>query len=69
MALTKELHAGGLEHVEVLWFLCGEGKHAAMLKSTIESRIDAHKVLTFLNVRIGDRFTHEVGCFCMSERI
>ena len=63
IAMAEELHGGGLERVEVLWFLGGEGRHAAMLRSTIESRINAHKVLTFLNVRVGDRFTHEVGVF------
>jgi hypothetical protein len=58
-----EFRAWGLENMDVLWFVGGPGKHAAVLKSWIQSKIDAPQVLTFFNVRKGDQFTHTFGAF------
>jgi hypothetical protein len=63
---VKELTDDGLDDVEVSWFVGEEGKHAALLKSTIFSRITVPKRLTFLNVQKGDSFTHSAGAFVFS---
>src|ERR1700719_501880 len=54
--LGKRLRAEGLQKIEIIWFLSGPGRFAAMLRASVHSLVDSPQVLNFLDVRVGDRW-------------